>query len=141
MNSKQFEQVSKLSWVLTLLLVAVTAFVLGQNLTTFKASQPDDSIPATSEPTNSAISAIEQAIQEDTSTAVDNAASQPTGLISLNSATLAELDKLPGIGPSKAQAIIDYRQQNGQFVRIEDLMNVKGIGQKTFDSLKGQISL
>jgi len=60
-----------------------------------------------------------------------------TGKISINNATLDQLDTLPGIGPSYAQRIIDARP----FSSIEDLMEVSGIGQKTFDKLKSQISL
>jgi len=60
-------------------------------------------------------------------------------LININTAGLSELDSLPGIGPSKAQAIIDYREVNGNFVTIEDIMNVTGIGQGTFDGLKDLI--
>ena len=56
--------------------------------------------------------------------------------ININTASLEELDSLPGIGPSKAQAIIDYRELNGDFQNIEDIMNVSGIGQATFDNIK-----
>ncbi|MBU4482308.1 lamin tail domain-containing protein, partial [Patescibacteria group bacterium] len=59
--------------------------------------------------------------------------------ININTASLEELDSLPGIGPSKAQAIIDYREQNGDFQTIEDIMNVSGIGQGTFDGIKDLI--
>ncbi|MHB8070915.1 MAG: helix-hairpin-helix domain-containing protein [Candidatus Cryosericum sp.] len=61
--------------------------------------------------------------------------------VSINRATLAELDTLPGIGPAKAQAILDYRSQHGQFKRLEDLQNVKGIGPATFEDLKQLITL
>ncbi|MEF3306066.1 ComEA family DNA-binding protein [Paenibacillus sp. GYB003] len=54
----------------------------------------------------------------------------------LNRATAAELDKLPGIGPSKAKAIAEYREREGPFRSIDDLKKVKGIGDKTFESLK-----
>mgnify|MGYP000922274357 CR=1 FL=1 len=64
-----------------------------------------------------------------------------TQLINLNTATAAELETLPGIGPVKAQAIIDYRQQNGAFSRIEDLTKVSGIGSKTFEKLKHLITI
>ncbi len=61
--------------------------------------------------------------------------------LNLNNATLAELDLLPGIGPVTAQKILDYRSTNGPFTTIEDLMKVSGIGQKTFDKLKGLITV
>jgi competence protein ComEA len=59
----------------------------------------------------------------------------------INTATQSELDKLPGIGPAKAKAIVEYRAKNGPFKSINDLKRVKGIGGKTFDELKGQISV
>ena len=61
--------------------------------------------------------------------------------INLNTATLEELTKLKGIGPAYAQRIIDYRQNYGPFEKIEDLMKVKGIGQKTFDANKDIITV
>lgn len=61
--------------------------------------------------------------------------------ISLNRATLQELLTLPGIGEVKAQAIIDYRQENGNFNSIDELKNVKGIGDSTFEKLKDYITI
>ena len=58
-----------------------------------------------------------------------------TSLININSATQSELDSLPGIGPSTASKIIDYRNKNGSFKAIEDLMNVSGIGEAKFDNI------
>lgn len=60
-------------------------------------------------------------------------------LINLNTATSEELQQLDGVGPAKASAIISYREENGPFQKIEDLMNVSGIGQKSFDKLKESI--
>lgn len=61
--------------------------------------------------------------------------------INLNTATLEELTKLKRIGPAYAQRIIDYREKYGPFEKIEDLMKVKGIGQKTFDANKDIITV
>ncbi len=62
-------------------------------------------------------------------------------LININTATLAQLDTLPGIGPTTAQKIIDYRNQHGPFQKIEDIMNVAGIGPATFDNIKTLITV
>ena len=59
--------------------------------------------------------------------------------VNINTATLNELDSLPGIGPSTAQKIIDYREENGNFKTIEDLQNVKGIGDAKFEEIKDKI--
>jgi len=62
-------------------------------------------------------------------------------LVNLNTATEADLMTLSGIGPSKAAAIIAYRTDNGNFQKIEDLTNVTGIGDKTFEKLKDSITV
>jgi len=51
------------------------------------------------------------------------------------------LDSLPGIGPAKAQAIVDYRDQNGPFRTIDDLLNVPGIGPKILETIRDQITV
>jgi competence protein ComEA len=66
--------------------------------------------------------------------------SPPVGQkINLNTATAAELDSLPGIGPVMAQRILDYRAQHGPFARSEDLLEVSGIGEATFNRLKDAV--
>jgi competence protein ComEA len=65
----------------------------------------------------------------------------PIGKININTATIAELDMLPGIGPSIAQRIVDYRTQNGDFKKIDDLKKVRGIGDVLFDQIKDLITL
>jgi len=62
-------------------------------------------------------------------------------LIDINSAGLEELVSLPGIGEVKAEAIIKYRQLYGGFVSTEELMEVKGIGQATYDKIKDRITV
>jgi competence protein ComEA len=61
--------------------------------------------------------------------------------ININTADEAMLDTLPGIGPSKARSIIEYRNQNGPFQSIEEIKNVPGIGDKTFEQLKDLIAV
>lgn len=65
--------------------------------------------------------------------------SQGEGKININKATSDELQNLPGIGPSKAEAIIAYREDSGLFQTIDDLKLVTGIGDKTFEKLHDQI--
>lgn len=62
-------------------------------------------------------------------------------LVSINSSSLEQLMTLPGIGESKAKAIIAYREQNGNFEKLEDLMLVTGIGSSTYENLKNYITL
>ena len=61
--------------------------------------------------------------------------------IDLNRAEAWLLEALPGIGETRAQAIVDYRNENGPFKRIEDLLQVKGIGQGTFEKIKDYITV
>jgi competence protein ComEA len=64
-----------------------------------------------------------------------------SGAVNLNTATKDELVELPGIGPAKAQAIIDYRTANGPFKSVEQLKDVKGIGAKRFEKLKPDLTV
>lgn len=61
--------------------------------------------------------------------------------VNINTATQSELDQLPGIGPSIAQKIIDYREENGNFQKIEDVQNVKGIGDAKYEEIKDSITV
>lgn len=60
----------------------------------------------------------------------------PAQTVNLNTATAAQLEALPGIGPSMAQRIVAHREKNGPFKKLEDLMNIQGIGEKSFLKLR-----
>jgi competence protein ComEA len=70
---------------------------------------------------------------------LDNGGS--SGKVNINKATAAELETLPGIGPAKAEAIIEYRETNGPYKTIEDIMLISGFGEKTFEKLQESISV
>lgn len=61
--------------------------------------------------------------------------------VDLNTASQAELEAVKGIGPSKAKAIIAYREKSGGFKSVDDLAKVKGFGKATVDKLKGQFQV
>ena len=62
-------------------------------------------------------------------------------LININTASADELENIPGIGAVKAESIVSYREENGDFKAIEDIMNVSGIGEKSFEKIKDKITL
>ncbi len=76
-----------------------------------------------------------------TSTPSTNSTTTISGKVSINTANIAQLQTLTGIGETKAQAIIDYRIKNGDFKKIDDLLNVSGIGAATYDKIKENITL
>ncbi|MEW5901596.1 MAG: helix-hairpin-helix domain-containing protein [Acidobacteriota bacterium] len=61
--------------------------------------------------------------------------------VNINTASLEELQTLPRIGPGIAQRIIDHRKENGNFKKIEEIMKVRGIGEKVFNQLKDRITV
>jgi len=100
----------------TSLIVPITA--LPPNIPTF--------VPVTSMP-----------IQSSTSPTETSAGSK----VNINTATAAQLDLLPGVGPATAKAIMYYRSKKGPFVKVEDLMNVPGIGSSKFAAMKSRVTV
>lgn len=86
---------------------------------------------------------INDACMKKAETKETNNTSEPTSdnKISINTASLEELQTLPGIGESKAKAIIEYRKTNGGFKEIEEIKNISGIGDATFEKFKDHITL
>ena len=68
--------------------------------------------------------------------AQDKAAATAKPAVNLNTASAAQLEELPGIGPATAARILEYREKSGGFKKVEELMNVRGIGEKSFLTLK-----
>ncbi len=90
-----------------------------------------------------AVAAVAQtpAAAKSGSSAKPKAAASAAAPVNLNTATQSQLETLPGIGAKAAQRILEYRQKNGSFKKIEDLMHVKGIGEKSFLKLKPLITV
>ena len=64
-----------------------------------------------------------------------------SGPVNINTASAADFEALPGIGAKVAARIVEYRQKNGPFKKVEELMNVRGIGEKNFLKLKPQLTI
>ena len=92
----------------------------------------DGAVGATNEAAAETVDNAEAAAGAETGTGTDDR-------INLNTASLEELDSLPGIGPATAKLILEYRQQYGGFAAPEEIMNVKRIGEKTYEKLKDRI--
>lgn len=71
----------------------------------------------------------------------DAKAAKPAVVVNLNTATAADLEQLPGIGAKTAARIVEYRQKKGPFKKIEELMNVQGVGEKSFLRIRAQLSV
>lgn len=89
-------------------------------------------------PTKEEVDAL-TVVYSDTGSGSGDTTSDSTGRVNINTATLEELTTLPGIGDTRARAIIDYREQNGAFGNIEDIMQVTGIKEKSFSKIKDSI--
>jgi competence protein ComEA len=81
------------------------------------------------------------ALAQTGTTAAPKAAAENGKKVNLNTASVQELIELPGIGPKTAEKIVAWRQANGKFQKVEDLMSVKGIGEKKFARLKSLVTV
>jgi competence protein ComEA len=115
----------KLPTLLTLLSALIIGFM--QLSYTANANNVDTSLPAFNGDMNKLDSAQ------------SNSKPSSAALVNINDASAQELSKLPGLGAKKAKAIIEYRELNGQFTSVDELVNVKGIGPKMLAKLQGLI--
>lgn len=81
----------------------------------------------------------EEVVASGTGGAAASGQGASTGPVNLNTATVEELDTLPGVGEATARAIVEDREANGPFATIEDLMRVSGIGEKKFERIRGLV--
>jgi competence protein ComEA len=65
----------------------------------------------------------------------------PAPLVDLNTASATELEELPGIGPTTAEAIVDHRERNGPFAAVDDLLDVRGIGDAKLEQLRDRVTV
>ena len=82
-----------------------------------------------------------QAAQESARRTAPTAKATAVAPVNLNTASVTQLETLPGIGKSTAERILEYRQKNGGFKKVEDLMNVRGVGEKSFLKLKSLVTV
>lgn len=132
----------KTAEVLLLILVAAalafcSGYALGEanrsgtiEVTTQQTAQSNETLPPVDTPTEGSASSGQSSPSERTS-----------GLLELNTAGKEELMELPGIGEVLAERIIAYRQENGGFHAVEDLLNVDGIGEKRLDAIRDLITV
>ena len=85
--------------------------------------------------------AMVAAAQEAAVGQVEQGRTTPAATVNVNTATAEQFEALPGIGAKMAARIVEYRQKNGQFKKVEELMNVKGIGEQSFLKLKPYLTI
>ncbi len=114
------------------LIFLVTALLVGSGVTLYKRMHPEFAPELT-------VEKKQAGLQHEGGTPASGA--QTISKINLNRATCAELEILPGIGPALGRRIVDYREGKGPFKRIEDIMQVRGIGPQTFEQMKDYLTV
>ena len=105
------------------------------------ATAEEETAAAATADTSPAEPATETQTEDENQAAASTPAGSDSGLIDINSADLAALETLPGIGEVLAGRIIEYRETNGPFSSIEEIVNVSGIGDKKYEAIKNMIEV
>lgn len=115
------------------------------NLEKSKIEQPttnqSNNVPAPNEQAQGQVAGVSSQSSTEQNVGKSDEPAKISGKININTASLSELDSLSGIGPVYAQRIIDYRNSSGGFKSVDEVKNVKGIGDKTFSKFKDQITI
>ncbi len=128
--------------VLVAIAFVLLAGIIAYNAVTLSSSEKGDVLESVSTSSSTSSPVTESSTSqssEETTTAVST--SVTAGKVNINTAGLAELTTLTGIGDVKGQAIIDYRTEHGPFTSVEELTNVSGIGDKTLAKIRDQITV
>lgn len=140
--------IDKYRLIIGIVLVAVIlvsgGILVGMNLKNSPSINSGSSADASTTSTSSSFlssSPSSTALAKSAAKSASPAAAQVSGKININTATLSQLDGLPGIGPAYAQRIIDYRAANGPFKSVDGLDKVKGIGPKTIEKLRDKATV
>jgi len=105
------------------------------------STAPDRASGEAGAPPAAALPSTPSAAASSPSAAASPPPAAASGLLNLNTATVEQLDALKGIGPSKARAIVEYREQHGPFRSVDDLLNVKGIGEKLLAGIRNDVTV
>lgn len=138
--------IDKYRLIIGMVLVAIVlvsgGVLVGINIKGGRETSESTSLSSSSSSSSTSLSTTSTTAVATQSSKTSSSAKAPaTGVININTATISQLDSLPGIGPAYAQRIIDYRNANGPFTSVDGLDKVKGIGKKTIDKFRDRVNV
>lgn len=143
-NKKLEEKIQQnLTPTIVLAIVAVSSFLIGSHLQPKQQIQEGVTTVSgdTSGTTTSVVQDIKTAAEQPPANTTAPVVQATSSMVNINTASAAELDTLPGVGPATAQKIIDYRTAHGPFKSVDDLINVNGIGPSKLGEIKPKAAI